>query len=111
MTIFYSSYAVIVAGQDVTSRFDPHLLSVKVTRASGEAADTCDLKLSDQDGSIQMPGERAPTQVIIDGMLAFTGFISDVTYAFAKGTGSTLDVSCSSIDQGSKVKEIGRAHV
>jgi phage protein D len=105
MGLFYASYAVIMAGQDVTSKFDPHLLSVKITRASGEAADTCDLDLSDQNGDIVMPGERAPTQVMIDGLLAFTGFVSDVTYAFAKGSGSKLSLSCSSIDQGSKVKE------
>ena len=105
MGLFYADYAVIVAGQDVTSRIDARLLSVKVTRASGEAADTCDLKLADPHGDTVMPGERAPTQVMIDGLLAFDGFISDVTYAFGKGSGSTLDISCSSIDQGSKVKE------
>lgn len=99
-----------VAGQDVTSRFDPHLLECKITRASGEAADTCDLKLSDQNGDIVLPGERAPVLVIVNGDLGFTGFVSDVTHAGAKGSGSTLDISCSSIDQGSKVKEPSSKH-
>lgn len=98
-------YKVTVAGQDVTARFDPHLLSIKITRAHGEAADTCDLELSDQDGSIVMPAERAPVQVEINSMLAFNGFVSDVTHSGSKSKGSVLSLSCSSVDQGSGVKE------
>lgn len=101
---------IIIAGQDVTARFDPHLLDIKITRASGEAADTCDLKLSDQDGSIILPAERAPVLVVVSGNMAFTGFVSDVTHAGSKGSGSTLDLSCSSIDQGSGVKEPKMKH-
>jgi len=101
---------IIIAGQDVTSRFDPHLLDVKITRASGEAADTCDLKLSDQNGDIVLPGERAPVVAIVNGDLGFTGFVSDVTHSGSKGSGSTLELSCSSIDQGSGVKEPKSKH-
>lgn len=100
-----NEYQVIVAGQDVTSRFDPHLLSIDITRASGEAADECSLSLSDQDGSIVLPKERATVQVTINGADAFNGFVTDVSYSFGKGAGRTLEISCSSVDQGSTVKE------
>lgn len=99
------SYAVIVSGQDVTSRFDPHLLSIKITRASGEAADDCTISLSDQDGGIVLPSERAPITVMINGEQAFTGFTTDVSYTFGKGEGRKLEVTASSADQGGKVKE------
>ena len=110
MYIGSHSYEVNISGQDVTARFDPHLHSIKIARAAGDAADTCDLNLSDQDGLIVLPAERAPVTVLINGNRAFTGFVSDVTYAISKGGGSTLDVSCSSIDQGSSVKEPKMKH-
>lgn len=96
---------IIVAGQDVTSRFQPSLKDVKITRASGEAADTCDLTLSDKNGKNILPGERAPVVVIVNGDLGFTGFVSDVTSNGGKGSGMELELSCSSIDQGSAVKQ------
>jgi hypothetical protein len=99
-----NDYEVNIAGQDVTSRFDPHLLSIDITRASGEAADECTLSLSDQDGNIVLPQERAPVQVSINGGDGFNGFVTDVSYSFSK-SGRTLEISCSSVDQGSQIKE------
>lgn len=104
MGYIQNSYRVIVAGQDVTSRFDPHLLSVRVTRAHGTAADECDIELSDQEGNIVLPQKRDPCQVFINGSQAFTGFMADVDYSFGK-QGRVLSLSASSVDQGSKVKE------
>jgi len=100
-----NKYQVWLNGQNVTSRLDPLLLSIKVTRAAEAASDTCDLTLSDADGGIALPSERAPALVIVDGSEIFRGFVSDVTSSFGKGEGRTLEVSASSIDNGSKVKE------
>ena len=110
MTMFYSNYQVFVAGKDVTSTLDPRLLSIDIDRAGGEAADTCNLKLSDQDGALVLPAERAPVQVFINGLMAFNGFVSDTPYDFSKSSGKVLSLSCSSIDQGSKVKEPSMKH-
>lgn len=98
-------YKVLVAGTDVTSRFDPLLLSIDISRASGEAADSCSLNLSDPDGRIKLPRERDPILIQIRNQQAFSGFTSDVEYDFDKGGGRKLTVSASSIDQGGKVKE------
>lgn len=100
-----NKYQVWLNGQNVTSRLDPLLLSIKVTRAAEAASDTCDLTLSDADGGIALPSERAPALVIVDGSEIFRGFVSDVTSSFGKEEGRTLEVSASSIDNGSKVKE------
>lgn len=100
-----NDYQVWLNGQDVTSRLDPLLTSIKVTRAAESASDTCDLSLADADGMIALPSERAPAVVLINGAEIFRGFVSDVTASFGKGEGRTLDVSASSIDNGSKVKE------
>lgn len=100
-----TSYQVLVAGQDVTSRFDPLLLSIKITRSAKEASDEATLELSDHSGNILLPQDRAPVLIRINGAQAFEGFVSDVDYSFGKGDGRRLSVSASSIDQGSKVKE------
>lgn len=100
-----NDYQVRLNGQDVTSRIDPLLTSIKVTRAAESASDTCDISLADADGMIALPSERAPVVVLVNGAEIFRGFVSDVTASFGKGEGRTLDVSASSIDNGSKVKE------
>lgn len=100
-----NSYQVFIAGQDVTSRFDPLLLSIKITRSAKEASDEATLELSDHHGQILLPQERALVLININGAQAFEGFVSDVDYEFDKGDGRRLTVSASSIDQGSKVKE------
>lgn len=105
MGVLYHEYRVIVAGQDVTSRFDPLLTSIKITRASGEAADECSLDISDPDGNVVLPSERADVLIEVDGQRAFKGFVSDVSYDIDKSAGRRMSISASSIDQGSKVKE------
>lgn len=95
---------VLVAGQDVTAAFDPHLLSLKVDRSSGEASDECDIVVADPDGSIVLPQKRSPIEVTVNGVSLFQGFTSDVDYSFGSD-GRTLTVSGSSVDHGSKVKE------
>jgi phage protein D len=95
---------VIIQGTDVTSRFDPHLKSLKITRTHGKAADECTIDLADPDGYILLPQERATVLVNINGQQAFKGFVSDVDYKFGK-EGRELSLTASSVDHGSKVKE------
>ena len=99
-----NDYSVIVAGQDVTSKFNPLLLSIDIDRHSGKAADECKLELADPDGAIFLPQNRAHILVNLNGQQGFKGFVSDVDYKFSR-KGRTLTVSASSIDHGSKVKE------
>lgn len=106
-----NDYSVIIDGQDVTSRFNPLLKSIKIDRTHGKAADECSLDLSDPDGSIYLPQERATVLININGQQAFMGFVSDVDYKFGKKSGRELTVGASSIDHGSKVKEPALKHM
>jgi len=103
--VIKNSYKVIVGGNDVTSRFAPSLLSLEVSRAAGEAADSATISLADQDGMIALPKDRAPIQITLAGQWAFEGFVTEVECKINKGGGRTLDITASSIDQGGKAKE------
>ncbi len=111
MTFFIrGNYTVIVAGQDVTSRFRPLLKDLSIERAAGEASDSCNLVLANKDGSIRLPQERAPVTVTLNGQWAFEGFVSDINCSGSKGGGREIKISASSIDHGSKVKEPAIRH-
>lgn len=105
MSFIENSYAVWLNGQNVTSRLDPLLTSIKVTRAADAATDSCDIELADADGNIAMPSERAPVLVFVNGARIFSGFVSDVSASFGKGEGRTLNIGASSEQNGSKVGE------
>ncbi len=105
MSFVSNSYRVELNGQDVTSRLDPLLTSISVTRAAEAASDTCTINLADAEGKIALPGERAPVLVSINGARVFSGFVSDVTASFGKGEGRTLEIGASSVQNGSKVTE------
>ncbi len=105
MGLISTDYQVWLSGQDVTSRLDPLLRSIKVTRAAEQASDTCTLELSDPDGRIVLPQERATVLVKVAGAQIFSGFVSDVSYTFGKGDGRRLSVGASSVDHGTKAKE------
>jgi len=105
MSFVSNSYRVELNGQDVTSRLDPLLTSISVTRAAEAAADSCTINLADAEGNIALPGERAPVLVSINGARVFSGFVSDVSASFGKGEGRTLEIGASSVQNGSKVTE------
>ncbi len=104
MSVIDTDYKVEIGGVDVTSRFDPFLTSISISRSSGEASDTCSINLLDSD-RIVLPADRATVIVSIDGAQAFSGFVSDVSASISKGPGRTLRIGASSADRGSKVKE------
>jgi len=105
MGFISTNYQVWLNGQDVTSRLDPLLTSIKVSRAAEAASDTCDLKLADAEGRIALPSERAPVLVKVRGSQIFRGFVSDVSCPFDKSGGRTLEIGASSVKNGSKVTE------
>jgi phage protein D len=52
-------YTITIDGQDVTSNFEPHLLSLQIKLTDGDQSDTLDISLDDAGGRIKMPGEGA----------------------------------------------------
>jgi uncharacterized protein len=96
---------VIVGGTDVTSRFRPRLLELKVDRAAGKASDSASIKVANPNGEIRLPQDRAPITIHIDGVWVFEGFVSEVTCSIDKSAGRTLDITASSVDHGGQAKE------
>jgi phage protein D len=111
MLFLTSTYSVIVAGQDVTSRFDPLLTDITVTDKVGTTSDTCSLKLADPGGSISLPAKGDPIIVNIDGGEIFRGTVDEVRSAGGKSNGFTLSITGKGIDTTKKVKEPQQKHV
>lgn len=104
------NYKVSVAGNDVTSRFSPHLLDLSIQRSAGEAADSLDLTLADPYGGLFLPSTRAEVNVLLNGLWAFDGFVTEVTCDLDKSSGRRMKIACSSVDHGGKTKEPGLRH-
>ncbi len=104
------NYKVVVAGQDVTSRFRPLLKDLSVERSSGKASDSLDMTLADPGGSVFLPRDRDPVVVHLNGQWVFEGFVSDVECSIDKGGGHEIKISASSVDQGGKAKEPSLRH-
>ena len=49
----------MVAGQDITARINPRLISLTLTEGREGAADSLELRLSDHDGHLAMPAKGA----------------------------------------------------
>lgn len=96
---------VVVAGQDVTSRFRPLLQSLTVERSAGKAADSASLVLDNSYGRIVTPADRAPITIHIQNEWVFEGFVSEVECNLDKGSGRTMSITASSVDHGGKAKE------
>ena len=52
-------YRLVVAGQDITARVNPRLISLTLTEGREGAADSLELRLSDHDGHLAMPAKGA----------------------------------------------------
>jgi hypothetical protein len=99
-----------VAGQDVTNRFRPFLISVVVTDKEDEF-DTCLIELDDTHGQLRVPADGEPISVAMGwqkgGLIrTFNGVVSDVESGFArKGGGRRMWIEGKSADLGGKGKE------
>lgn len=105
---------VVIAGNDVTSRFRPRLLSISISKASKRSAHTCDLTLADVDGSLLLPADGDEVQVSLGQAgsaagLAFTGTVNNVESSGGRG-GRKLSIKAASSDQKSKVKQPALRH-
>lgn len=106
MAYIKTPLTVLVNGNDVTSRFKPRLLEVKVSRSAGKAADSANLTLANPNGTVMLPSDRAPIEVFIQGEWVFSGFVTEVECSVRKSSeGRRIKIVASSVDQGSKAKE------
>lgn len=106
------AFRVLIAGRDVTSRWQPTLESLSVTRSAREAADTAEATLADPDGRTFMPSTGDTFVAHLghreDGTgQVFEGFVDIVRSTGSKGSGRKIEITGSSVDNKSKVKAPG----
>lgn len=98
-------WAVVVNGRPVTASINDFIKSIECTDKEGETADTATLVFDDNDGQCMMPEKGSTIQIQLEGALVFDGFVDAVESIGARGSGMELNVTCTSHDKRSKVKE------
>lgn len=105
MGVIKTELKVTIGGQDRTSILLPSLEKVTVNKQAGQAADSAGITLNDPYGQVFLPQERSEVQIEINRYEVFNGFVDEVISTIDKSGGRKLEVTCSSVDQGSKAKE------
>lgn len=94
-----ASCQITVGGRDVTSVWDPHLISVEVHLVATGGKSDCLITIDDRDASMQIPGRFAPITVALgwtsESMhVVFTGVVYEVeSECFRKSSGRLLIVT------------------
>jgi len=84
-----AAWRVMLDGQDLTDRFAPRLVSLRLSEKRGEAADQLEIVLSDDDGALAIPPEGARLSVSL-GWERGTGVTAGLV---AKGSFKVDEVS------------------
>ncbi len=108
-------YTITIDGQDVTSKFKPHLLSLQIKLTDGGQSDTLDISLDDAGGSINMPREGAEIVVTLarsdgGGAVIFEGVTDEPESEGSRGQGMVLNITAHAADMKGKTKEKRQAH-
>lgn len=100
-----ATWQVTLDGQDITSRFNPRLISLKLSLYRHEKADELDIELSDDDGKLNIPNFNATLSVslgwtrgtgVIVGLVPMGTFVvDDVTW---EGPPDILKIKAHSAD-------------
>lgn len=107
-------FAVFIDGTDVTSRFEPHVISISVSDRSEASSDAATITLDDTGGRLVMPQPGASVSIFLGWEGAgvgqvFKGIVDDVR-ASGSRSGRTLSVSAKGMDARGKSKEPQRRH-
>lgn len=101
-------YNIHVAGTDVTSKFEPRLLSLSIAHNSVDAAATATIELDDADHMLRFPDTGAPVSVRLGwqgiGARIFEGNVDTVGWAYDRGSGSVMSIVARSVDLRGKAK-------
>ena len=108
-------FFVSVDGQDVTDRFDPHLIRLQIKLTDGGESDTCDITLDDRYGQLRLPREDADIFVRLSwsdggGAVTFTGKTDEPESQGSRGGGMVINITGHATDMKGKNKEKKEAH-
>ena len=128
-------YSISIGGQNVSSAFDPLLLSLEIELTEGGETDRLTIELDDSNGQIQLPSPGASVSAALGwsdsgSVVAFEGFtdepkssgttpkgadqddgsIEQLISHGDRGSGRTLTITAHSADLTGKVKQPMQAH-
>lgn len=91
-----------LSGKDVTSKFDPHLLSLTVTDKE-MATDTARIELDDRYGTLELPAENDPIKIGLGWLkdstyTVFEGVVADLEHYGSKKQGRRMHVEANAVD-------------
>ena len=103
-------YVVNIAGQNISARLRPLLISLDITDQEGTHSDTCSIKLDDTNGQLRLPRDGDLITILLgwEGgpvTLAFTGTVDEVRSNGSRSGGRELSISGKGVDTKGKAKE------
>ena len=109
-------YRVRVAGQDISSRIDPLLTSIRVSDRDGTHSDTAEIVIDDKDARVLLPRTGDEIDVAFgwagDGIsVVFVGKVDEVESSGSRGGGRELRISAKGLDTKGKGKEAQQINI
>lgn len=104
-------WAVLIAGQDMTSSMKPYLTQITVTDKDGTASDSCSMDFDDAAGQVKLPAKGASVEVYLQDVPVFRGTVDTVRSSGSRGGGRMLSVGAKGFDAGGKIKELQSHHM
>jgi phage protein D len=115
-----AAYRIVIDGNDVSSAFNPLLISLTITDSDGGKADTCELELDDTGGQIALPAPGAAIEALLwwvdppagasAGAVQFTGVTDEPKSHGSRSRGRVLSISAKSADLKGKGKHKNSKH-
>jgi len=109
-------YQIMVSGQDISSRFNPLLIDIRISDREGTHSDTASIRLDDRDGRIALPPTGAPIAIMLgwEGFGAasvFVGTVDEVKSSGSRGGGRELTISAKGVDTEGTCKQPQQKHM
>ena len=109
-------YRVSVAGQDISSRIDPLLTSIRVTDREGTHSDTAEIIIDDKDARVLLPRTGDEIEIALGWSgggisVVFSGKVDEVESSGSRGGGRELRISAKGLDTQGKGKEAQQLNI
>jgi hypothetical protein len=108
-------FSINVDGRDVTSNFDPALISMTIRFTDGGKSNSLEISLDDTDGRIRLPREGADIRATLawsdgGGAVQFEGKTDEPESEGSRGGGMTLSITAHAADLKGKPKAKKQKH-
>jgi phage protein D len=110
-----ADYFISIAGEDVTSNFEPYFIRLQIRLTDGGESDTCEISLDDRSGQLKMPRDDADIEVRLQwsdggGAVTFKGKTDEPESQGSRGGGMIMNITARATDMKDKPKEKKTKH-